>query len=121
MNTIERVARGISMAFVKDKWPEMTTEEQGWEAENRTEFHMSEAKAALEALCEGLEWRDVHVYYNGAFIGGVVKQPYGKWGWWGIWAKPINGPLHTEGKAREALMQAARNWIMGVESVAEKG
>lgn len=127
MNTIERVALAIALENVRDAilskkpgFESLSEKEREWEAENRVEFHMSEAKAALEALCEGLEWRDNVLFLNGGCLGEVFRARNMNNEYIGFRFELLGtlhkGPHDSMEDAKDALMSRARSWIMGVET-----
>lgn len=120
MNTVERVARALAEAT------EYTAPED-WE------IWEDEAKAALEALCEGLEWRtslkdgepDL-LFMNGKWVGRIYRTkdhpgtpPEGYWH--GELFYATNQTYRGPEAARASVEASLRNWIMGVETVTEKG
>lgn len=81
------------------------------------------ASAALDAICEGLEWGFMSfdsdcLSFNGVSIGRVRMGTKNGRNWWewelgnGYGLSP-DGIANTEAEAREALMERARSWIRG--------
>lgn len=104
MNTIERVALAISEADTK--------------LLRNPSDDIDLAKAAIEALCGGLEWRSGPEYSDGCsdlwFNGFCIAYVELEEGEYLAHFRLIPEALYkTEKEAQDAIMQAARNWIMG--------
>lgn len=116
MNTIERVARAIK--------PELSKREAVIALPDRLDDLMSKrcAHAALNALADGLEWdeNDMDLLLNDWSIGIVIGHTTGTFGAW-LLDELLSDQYQTLEEAREALMSRARNWIIGLETVTEKG
>lgn len=93
MNTVERVARAISGA----PFP--------------SERSKKKAQAALNALVDGLEWRGRHLFLNGREIGSTYASGFGYRYY--LISEESSYAYDTWDAADEALMTAARKWLMG--------
>lgn len=122
MNTIERVARAIE-PYIKEA-ANITVTNTGPFLVNtfnvvsadKTSLPPRAAKAALEALCEGLEWDGNYLMLDGVAIGSVNKVLGGEWvGGLGL-RRPMVLCEKNRSIAKFKLMSRARNWIMGAEA-----